>query len=78
MFATPTLARLASVSIGTFLAGLILLVCGLSGIDDLGPLTPLSAVLGWFLLGASLILYVVHLVFTLMRDHEMWKRSLDQ
>jgi hypothetical protein len=78
MSATPTLARLSTVSLGAFIAGVILLLCGLSGADQIGPLLPISAFFGWFLLIASLIFYVIHLVFTLIRDHEIWKRSLDR
>ncbi|HZM74328.1 MAG TPA: hypothetical protein VFC19_01300 [Candidatus Limnocylindrales bacterium] len=77
MSTTPTLARLSTVSLVAFLGGLILLVCGLSGVDDFGPTPPLAAFFGWFFLIVSLIFYVIHLVFTLMRDHEVWKRSLD-
>jgi len=77
MSSTPTLARLGSVSLGAFLAGVILLLCGLSGSTRLGPMLGLAIFFGWFLLTAALIFYVIHLVFTLMRDHEMWKRSLD-
>jgi uncharacterized BrkB/YihY/UPF0761 family membrane protein len=86
MFTTPTLKRVETISLAALIGGVLLLLCGSGSVVDsaassrsgLAPLAPLLLTIGGFLLSVALIFYVIFLIFTLMRDHETWKRSLDE
>lgn len=74
---SPTLGRLPMLSLASSFLGFIFLIFASTSDYALLSLRPAAFVMGIFMLLLTAVTYSIHLVFTLMRDHESWKNTLD-